>query len=84
MTRNLKDDDIVEHIINLRVQAVAAYELYQEINARIDFYRKYISLGETHNVRLAGSWVVIRGGRSIEKECSASSRKALDKRGSGT
>jgi hypothetical protein len=66
MSRKLKDDGIVEHIIKLRAQAAAAYELYEKMLARIEFYRKYISLGQTHNVKLGGPLMVIQGGRPTE------------------
>jgi hypothetical protein len=77
MSRNRKDDDIVEHIVRLRVQAAAAYELYEKIHVRIEFYRKYISLGKTHKVRLAGPLVVIQGGRSTEKAGSGPDSQAI-------
>lgn len=59
-------DEIVEQIIKLRVEAIATHNLYDKIHARIDFYRKYIALGQRFKVRLAGPFMLIQGGRSTE------------------
>ena len=66
MNEGFNDDEIVEQIINLRVQAVAAHELYEEIHARIEFYQKYVSLGQRFKVGFAGPFILIQGGRSTE------------------
>ena len=67
MNKAFNDDEAVEHIIKLRVQAAAAHELYQKIHIRIEFYRKYISLGQRFKVRLAGPFMLIQGGRPAEE-----------------
>jgi hypothetical protein len=72
MNEGFNGDEIVEQIIKLRVQAVAAHELYEEIHARIEFYRKYVSLGQRFKVRL---FILIEGGRS--KEDAPSDVKAI-------
>jgi hypothetical protein len=66
MNKGFKDNEIVEHIIKLRVQAAASLELYEKIHGRIDFYRKYLSLCQRFKVRLAGPFMLIQGGRSTE------------------
>jgi hypothetical protein len=66
MNKTLNRDEIVEQIIKLRLQAIATHNLYEKIHARIEFYRKYISLGKRFNVRLAGPFMLIQGGRSTE------------------
>jgi hypothetical protein len=75
MNKGFNDDEIVEQIIKLRVQAVAAHEVVEEINARIEFYRKYVSLGQRFKVRFAGPFILIEGGRS--KEDARSDVKAI-------
>jgi len=75
VNEGFNDNEIVEQIIKLRVQAVAAHELYEEINARIEFYRKYVSLGQRFKVRFAGPFILIEGGRS--KEDARSDVKAI-------
>jgi hypothetical protein len=66
MNKGFNDDEIVEQIIKLRVQAVAAHERFEEIHARIEFYRKYLSLGQRFKVKFAGPFILIQGGRSTE------------------
>lgn len=66
MNKGFKDNEIVEHIIKLRVQAAASLELYEKIHGRIEFYRKYLSLRQRFKVRLAGPFMLIQGGRSTE------------------
>jgi hypothetical protein len=70
MNQKPNNNEVIEHIVKLRVQAAATLELYEKIHARIEFYRKYISLAKNHKVRLTGSLIVIEGGRSAEDECS--------------
>jgi hypothetical protein len=67
-----ENDEISEQILKLRVKAVRALEVYETIHARIDFYRKYLSLSKTYKVRLAEGLIVIRGGRSIDARRSDS------------
>jgi hypothetical protein len=76
MKKDFKDDEIIEHIIELRVQAIATHNLYEKIHARIEFYRKYISLGQRFKVRLAGPFMVIQGGLSAE-DARSQADKAL-------
>jgi hypothetical protein len=66
MNKGFNDDEIIEHIIKLRVQAAATLELYEKIHGRIEFCRKYLSLGQRFKVRLAGPFMLIQGGRSTE------------------
>jgi hypothetical protein len=68
MSQDPNNNDVVEHIVKLRVQAAATLELYEKIHGRIEFYRKYISLAKNYKVRLAGSLIVIQGGRSTTED----------------
>ena len=66
MNKDFKNDEVIEHIIKLRLQAVATLELYEKIHARIEFCRKYVSLGQRFKVKLAGPFMLIQGGLSTE------------------
>jgi len=66
MNKGFNDNEIIEHIVKLRVQAAASLELYEKIHGRIEFYRKYLSLCQRFKVRLAGPFMLIQGGRSTE------------------
>jgi hypothetical protein len=66
VNKKSENDEIIEQILKLRVKAAAALEDYETIHAQIDFYRKYLSLGKTYKVRLAGRFFVVQGGRSTE------------------
>jgi hypothetical protein len=66
MNKGFNDDEIIEHIIKLRVQAAATIELHEKIHGRIEFCRKYLSLGQRFKVRLAGPFMLIEGRRRAE------------------
>jgi hypothetical protein len=66
VSKKFENDEIIEQILKLRVKAAAALEVYETTHARIDFYRKYLSLSKTYKVRLAGRFFVVQGGRSTE------------------
>jgi hypothetical protein len=66
VSKKSANDEIIEQILKLRVKAIAVLEFYEAIHSRIDFYRKYLSLSKTHQVRLADGLIVIQGGRSTE------------------
>jgi hypothetical protein len=75
MNKSFNDEEIIEEIIKLRVEAIATHNLYDKIHTRIEFYRKYISLSQLFKVRLAGPFMLIQGGRFAED--ARSKAKAL-------
>jgi hypothetical protein len=66
MNKSSSYDEIIEQIIKLRAQAVAAYDRCEKLHARIEFYRKYVAFRQRFKVRLAGPFILIQGARSTE------------------
>jgi hypothetical protein len=58
---------VVKHLINLRREALAALKHYEAIADRLNFYERYLTLSQTYDVRLAGPFLVVKGGQSGER-----------------
>jgi hypothetical protein len=58
---------VVKHLINLRREALAALKHYDAVADRLNFYERYLTLSQTHDVRLAGPFLVVKGGQSGER-----------------
>lgn len=58
---------VVKHLINLRREALAALKHYDAIADRLKFYERYLTLSKTYDVRLAGPFLVVKGGQSGER-----------------
>ena len=63
MTHKPRKESVDEHLVELRDQAVAALQRFKKIAERLDFYKKYLVLSENYDVRLAGPFIVIKGGQ---------------------
>jgi hypothetical protein len=64
MSQRVKHGNLINRILQLHDEALAVLDIYEQIMSRVDFYQKYVSLSRNHNVRLAGRFIVIDGGRS--------------------
>jgi len=54
---------IAKHLVELRREAIAALKRFNMIADRLNFYEQYLALSKTYNVRLAGPFLVIKGGQ---------------------
>jgi hypothetical protein len=72
MTHKPQKEAVAEHLVELRDQAVAALQRFKKIAERLDFYKQYLLLSENYDVRLAGPFIVIKGGQSAERRSTES------------
>ena len=64
MTQKLEKKAVAKHMVNLRREALAALKHYDTIADRLTLYERYLALSKTYDVRLAGPFLVVKGGRS--------------------
>jgi hypothetical protein len=64
MTRKPGKAAVVKHLVELRREAVAALQRFNHIADRLNFYQQYLLLSKTQDVRVAGSFLVVKGGKS--------------------
>jgi hypothetical protein len=58
---------ISKHVTELRCEAVGALKRFNMIAGRLDFYEKYLALSQYYDVRLAGPFLVIQGGKPVDR-----------------
>jgi hypothetical protein len=58
---------VLKHLMDLRREALAALKHYDAIADRLNFYERYLTLSKTYDVRLAGPFLVVKGGQSEER-----------------
>jgi hypothetical protein len=61
---------VSKHVTELRYEAVAALKRFDVIAGRLDFYEKYLALNQYYDVRLAGPFLVIQGGKPADGTCT--------------
>ena len=54
---------VTKHLVELRREAVAALKRFNRLAERLNFYEQYLALGKTHDVQMAGPFLVIKGGQ---------------------
>jgi hypothetical protein len=67
MTRKPGKTAIAKHLVELRREAVASLKRYNAIADRLNFYERYLTLSKTYDVRLAGPFLVVKGGQAGEQ-----------------
>ena len=67
MTQKPGKAAVAKHLVELRREAVAALKRFNTIAERLNFYERYLALSKSHNVRLAGPFLVIKGGQPTER-----------------
>lgn len=66
MTQKPGKATVVKHLVELRREAIASLRHFNHIADRLNFYEQYLLLSKTHDVRLAGRFLVVKGGKSAE------------------
>jgi hypothetical protein len=54
--------------VELRREGVAALKRFNVIAERLNFYEQYLALSKTYDVRMAGPFLVIKGGQNRSTE----------------
>ena len=55
---------VSKHLVELRREAVATLKRFNMIAGRLSLYEQYLALSKTHDVKLAGPFLIIKGGQS--------------------
>jgi hypothetical protein len=58
---------IDKHLVELRREGIEALHRFSGIAGRLDFYKKYLALSQHYDVRLAGPFLVIQGGKPEDR-----------------
>jgi hypothetical protein len=64
MTHKPEKAAVSKHLVELRREAVATLKRFHMIAERLTFYEQYLALSKTYDVKLAGPFLVIKGGQA--------------------
>ena len=56
-----------KHLVELRREGIAALQRFRGIADRLKFYERYLALSKYYDVRLAGPFLVIKGGKPADR-----------------
>ena len=63
MTHKPGKAPIDKHLVELRREGIEALRRFNGTTARLNFYKRYLALSQYYDVRLAGPFLVIQGGK---------------------
>jgi hypothetical protein len=58
---------VAKHLVELRRESIQALHRFNRIAGRLNFYERYLTLSKFHDVRLAGPFLVIKGGKPTDR-----------------
>ena len=58
---------IAKHLVELRREGIEALHRFSGTTARLNFYKRYLALSQYYDVRLAGPFLVIQGGKPADR-----------------
>jgi hypothetical protein len=67
MTHKPEKAAIAKHLIELRREGIQALNRFNRIAGRLNFYERYLTLSKCYDVRLAGPFLVIKGGKPKDR-----------------
>ena len=67
MTHKPEKAAVSKHLVELRREAVATLKRFHMIAERLTFYEQYLALSKTYDVKLAGPFLVIKGGQPADR-----------------
>jgi hypothetical protein len=56
-----------KHVVELRRQGIEALHRFNGIAGRLNFYERYLALSKYYDVRIAGPFLVIKGGKPADQ-----------------
>jgi hypothetical protein len=68
---------IAKHLVELRREGVEALHRFHGISRRLEFYEKCLALSKHYDVRLAGPFLLIKGGKSDLDGRGSADRRSL-------
>jgi hypothetical protein len=67
MTHNPGKAAIAKHLVELRREGIEALHRFSGTAERLKFYERYLALSKYYDVRLAGPFLVIKGGKPADR-----------------
>lgn len=67
MTHKISTGAIAKQLVELRREAVGALKRFNMIAERLNFYEEYLVLSKHYDVRVAGPFLVIKGGKPADR-----------------
>jgi hypothetical protein len=67
MTDKIATEAVAKHLEELRREAVGALKRFNMIVERLNFYEQYLVLSKRHDVKIAGPFLVIKGGNQGDR-----------------
>jgi hypothetical protein len=58
---------IAKHLVKLRREGIQALNRFDRIAGRLNFYERYLILSKCYDLRLAGPFLVIEGGKPKDR-----------------
>ena len=58
---------IAKHLVELRREGIEALHRFSGTAERLNFYKRYLVLSKYYDVRLAGPFLVIKGGKPADQ-----------------
>jgi hypothetical protein len=58
---------IAKHLVELRREGIEALHRFSGTAERLNFYERYLALSKYYDVRLAGPFLVIKGGKPADR-----------------
>jgi hypothetical protein len=75
MTHKPGKSAINKQLVELRREGIEALHRFHGISRRLEFYEKCLTLSRYYDVRLAGPFLVIKGGKSADIDGQGSSEQ---------
>ena len=58
---------IAKHLVELRREGIEALHRFNGTTACLNFYNRYLALSQYYDLRLAGPFLVIKGGKPADR-----------------
>ena len=58
---------VAKHLVELRRESIQVLHRFNRIAGRLNFYERYLTLSKFYDVRLAGPFLVIKGGKPTDR-----------------
>jgi hypothetical protein len=70
---------VSKYLVEVRREAVAALKRFNMMAGRLNLYKQYLALSKTHDVKLAGPFLVIKGGQPQTEQAGTKIQSTLRK-----
>ena len=56
-----------KHLVELRREGIEALHRFSGTTARLNFYKRYLAFSQCYDLRLAGPFLLIQGGKPADR-----------------